>query len=55
MRSKCQTHNGYTNKDGYGVVTMNGKRYPAHRIAYQERYGQLFPFMIVRHKCDDPA
>ena len=55
MNGKCQTHDGYKDRDGYGYVTFNGKQCTAHRAVYQQKHGLLFPFMIVRHKCDDPS
>lgn len=42
-------------KARYGVVhTANGKR-PAHRVAWERRYGLVPAGLYVCHKCDVPA
>lgn len=42
-------------KNGYGAVTINGKRYGAHRVSYTLKYGPIPEGMLVCHRCDNPA
>lgn len=48
----CWKWTGGTNKDGYGLFSINNKTYRAHRIAYYLYYGQ--PKGIIMHLCDNP-
>ena len=41
-------------RSGYGALKVNGKMYPAHRLAYQLWNGEIPVGMVVRHKCDNP-
>ncbi len=38
----------------YGVVWFNGKKYKAHRLAYELFNRSLLPGEIVCHHCDNP-
>ena len=41
---------------GYGVFAVTSKKLiPAHRYAYQRRYGEIPSGMNICHKCDTPA
>jgi hypothetical protein len=42
------------NEDGYGIVLLNGKPQPAHRVAWLLVYG-AFPKNEACHTCDKPA
>lgn len=40
-------------RTGYGQFPVSGKRYPAHRYAYEITYGPLGE-LLACHKCDNP-
>lgn len=50
----CWVFRGSRNKDGYGVMTVRGKRTLTHRLAYETWVGPIPDGLIVRHKCDNP-
>ena len=41
---------GQLDRDGYGVVSINGRKQRAHRVSYYLEYGELPE--VVRHKND---
>lgn len=43
-----------TNKRGYGKVTIGGKDYRAHRLAYEYAIGPIPTGLHVCHSCDNP-
>lgn len=43
------------NKDGYSGLYHNGRHQRAHRLVYQECFGELPDDLVVRHKCDNPC
>ncbi len=54
----CIEHQGYKNSNGYGVRSVGGIKYLAHRLAYCEANGlELVSIAgrVVRHTCDNPA
>jgi hypothetical protein len=42
------------NKDGYGEVAYNKRKYIASRLAYEITYGKFDKNLCVLHKCDNP-
>lgn len=41
--------------DGYGIVSIDGTSYRAHRVAYEIATGEKIPpGVMVRHSCDNP-
>lgn len=40
---------------GYGVFKANGKKYLAHRVAWEKKHGPIPQGMVVCHKCDNPG
>jgi hypothetical protein len=42
-------------RGGYGKLTINSRRYQAHRIAYLEFIGPIPAGLLVMHRCDNPA
>ena len=49
--SDCHVWIGATNNKGYGVLTIDGRRHLAHRIAYEATYGPIPEGMVVDHVC----
>ena len=52
--SECWTWEGCSDKDGYGVVSWEGKRWRAHRLAFLLSRGSLDESLMVLHGCDNP-
>ena len=44
----------YRNDNGYGIITVNGRRERAHRYSYFLHKGE-WPILDVLHSCDTPA
>jgi hypothetical protein len=40
---------------GYIKLEFKGKRIRAHRLVYEECFGEIPEGMIIRHKCDNPT
>ncbi len=38
----------------YGIIKIGGKRYPAHRVSYEEFRGPIPPGLVPDHLCDTP-
>lgn len=43
------------NENGYGVVTINRKRYLAHRVAYELMISKIPTGLLLRHACNFPT
>ncbi|MDE2021170.1 MAG: HNH endonuclease [Patescibacteria group bacterium] len=53
---KCKIWPGCKDKDGYGMVKIEGKQYRAHRIALENKLGRkLQNGEWALHKCDNPS
>lgn len=44
-----------TDKNGYGVITVNDTTLRAHRVSYEEFVGEIADGLHVLHKCDNPT
>lgn len=51
-QSDCHEWSGSIEKDGYGILTFNKKRYRAHRLA-MTLIGFDITGKVVCHKCDN--
>lgn len=51
----CWLWKGAMSSHGYGTVTVNQKRYRAHRLAYELTNGPIPTGLQVMHVCDVPA
>jgi hypothetical protein len=49
--SDCTVWIGATNNKGYGVLTIDGARHLAHRVAYEAQYGPVPDGMVLDHLC----
>jgi hypothetical protein len=50
----CWLWTGQTDQRGYGLVTVSGKRFRAHRLAWELANGSSPGDMFVCHACDNP-
>ena len=50
--SGCVLWLGYTNKKGYGQLQIGGRKFYAHRVAYEMKHGKIPDGMCACHKCD---
>lgn len=46
---------GFRPKDGYGNIKVSGKRWQAHRLAYELYCGPVQEGQQVMHSCDNTA
>lgn len=51
----CWLWTGWTDKDGYGKTTWEGKRIIIHRAAYEAFNGSIPKGFNICHSCDTPA
>lgn len=51
----CRIWAGPINNKGYGVHSIGGHHWYAHRYAWTEANGPIPPGMLVCHRCDTPA
>lgn len=47
----CLIWTGYTNRDGYGVLSVNGRMVLAHRYSWTRDHGPIPDGLEVDHKC----
>lgn len=50
----CVEWTGCRDKDGYGVGRLDGRKQPAHRVAWQQAHGPIPVGLLVLHRCDNP-
>lgn len=50
----CWTWTGYANANGYGVLSVAGRRFYAHRVALLLERGHLDADEFACHHCDNP-
>ncbi|OLL21598.1 hypothetical protein BKE56_015630 [Rhodococcus sp. M8] len=43
-----------SNRSGYGIIQIEGRRVRVHRLSYEVHVGPIPDGMIVRHTCDNP-
>lgn len=53
-KTGCMEWTKTTDRKGYGIVSINGKRWAAHRASYHLSVGQIPAGNFVCHKCDNP-
>lgn len=47
----CWFWNGYRENSGYGVFTINGGKFKAHRVSYYLHHGNISETLLIDHKC----
>ena len=50
----CSEFTGWLDKDGYGLIWIEGTKKKTHRHAYERAYGPVPEGMQVQHKCHNP-
>lgn len=50
----CQEWTGTTDRKGYGQIGVDGKRFKAHRLAWELANGPIPTGLSVLHHCDNP-
>lgn len=53
--SGCWLWMGCTDKDGYGLLRVDGQNVRAHRFSYEEFVGPIGDGLLMCHKCDIPS
>lgn len=54
-QGSCLLWTGARNRDGYGEMTLAGRRSLVHRLVYEHYVGPIPEGMVVMHACDNPA
>jgi hypothetical protein len=45
---------GHRDREGYGIVKLDGLNQRAHRVAWKLAHGLIPPGLCVLHRCDNP-
>lgn len=48
----CWRWKGYVNENGYGIFSVRGSAYKAHRVAYFLDNGRINDELLILHSCD---
>lgn len=48
----CWLWTGHISENGYGVASIKGKGYKAHRVSYFIEHGRIDNDWLVLHRCD---
>ena len=48
----CWPWMGHVGENGYGIVSIKGKGYKAHRVSYFIAHGRIDNDRLVLHRCD---
>lgn len=51
----CWTWTGCKDGNGYGMFTLGGRPQRAHRVAFEQWYGNIPPGQLACHRCDNPS
>ncbi len=54
-KTGCWDWISHKDKDGYGLLPVNGPAIRAHRFSYEKYNGKIPDGMIICHKCDNPS
>lgn len=49
----CLNWQGFITVNGYGQKTAGGKRYYAHRYAYEQQRGPISEALVIDHLCSN--
>lgn len=48
----CWLWMGHIGENGYGIVSLKGRQYKAHRLSYFIEHGRIDHDRLVLHRCD---
>ena len=48
----CWLWTGHISENGYGIASIRGKGYKAHRVSYLIEHGRIDNDRLVLHRCD---
>lgn len=51
----CHNFTKYKDRQGYGKICFNYKKYFAHRLMWELVFGEIPDDMCICHKCDNPS
>lgn len=51
---KCFLWTGYTDPGGYPLLYIDGKKRLVTRYVWEQKYGQIPPTLVIRHRCNNP-
>jgi hypothetical protein len=51
----CWVWTGCGDKNGYGVMKVDGVQKRMHRIVWEQSHGPIPPGMEICHRCDNPS
>jgi hypothetical protein len=51
VRGDCLEWTGMTDRSGYGRISVSGRKYLVHRLAWSLVYGEIPPKMDIDHMC----
>lgn len=54
VENECKVWTKGTDKNGYGIIRLNGKNIKVHRLAYELLVGPIPDGLHVHHHCDNP-
>lgn len=54
-KGECWLWGSTINQDGYGILSTGGKPYLAHRVTYEDVYGQIPIGLEIDHLCRVPS
>ena len=53
--TECRLWKYSKDKDGYGLLKVNGKTTRAHRECYRAAFGEIPKGLLILHKCNNPS
>jgi len=49
--NECHIFTGCKDRDGYGIISIGGKNYRAHRYSYEIYNGEIPRNCVIHHTC----
>lgn len=54
LMNACWPWAGSRSTNGYGQIEIDGRKRPAHRVAWELAFGPMDPALDACHSCDNP-
>ncbi|HLM56382.1 MAG TPA: HNH endonuclease [Pyrinomonadaceae bacterium] len=48
----CWLWSGHIGENGYGIISINGRGYKAHRVSFFLEHGRISNDRLILHRCD---